>query len=368
MPDSFKGSLSSKELCDAIEKGVLKVFKNVKIKKIPIADGGEGSFECIKTQLKAKVQECEVNDPLLRKIKAGYLLIDENKAFIEMARASGLHLLSDLEKNPLKASSYGTGELIKAAVAQGIKELSIALGGSATSDCGIGMLSALGFKFFDKKHKELEPLAKNLIKIAYIDEKAVDRRLFDIKITIICDVKNPLYGKNGSCAVYGPQKGLKAEDFELLEKGFKNFAFCMKKHSQKDIAFISGVGAAGGLGAPLLAFFDACIQSGIDYFLNLIHFEKELKNTSLIITGEGSIDSQSIYGKAIFGIVKRAKKCPVVAIVGQIKDEELLYKNGIAAIMSVFTRAMSEKEAIENASKLVTLASYRACNFLKLRF
>ena len=346
IPDSFKGSLSSLEVCNAIEEGILKVFKDAKIKKIPIADGGEGTVDSVLYATGGKIKKVNVRNPLGEIIKAKYGIIDNNKAVIEMAEASGLTLIK--EKNPLKSSTYGTGELIKDAIENGIKEILIGIGGSATNDCGIGMANALGYRFLDKDKKELEAIAENMIKIAEIDDSNVDKKIFDIKINVACDVRNPLYGKDGATAIYGTQKGVNKESFDILDNGLKNIAKLVKEKFNKEIDYIEGSGAAGGLGGGLIAF---C----------------EIQDASLIITGEGAIDGQTKKGKVPVGISRRAKNIPVIAIVGDIRDgAEAVYEMGITSIMPALKRAMPLEEAIANSKSLIIDATERACRFMSI--
>lgn len=365
IPDSFKGSLSSLEVCNAIEEGILKVFKNIEIKKIPIADGGEGTVDSVLYATGGKIKKVNVRNPLGEIIKAKYGIIDNNKAVIEMAEASGLTLIK--EKNPLKSSTYGTGELIKYAIENGIKEILIGIGGSATNDCGIGMANALGYRFLDKDKKELEAIAENMIKIAEIDDSNVDKKIFDIKINVACDVKNPLYGKDGATAIYGTQKGVNKESFDILDNGLKNIAKLVKEKFNKEIDYIEGSGAAGGLGGGLIAFCNAELKSGIDAILDIIDFENEIKDASLIITGEGAIDGQTKKGKVPVGISRRAKNIPVIAIVGDIRDgAEAVYEMGIVSIMPALKRAMPLEEAIANSRSLIVDATERACRFMSI--
>ena len=365
IPDSFKGGLSSLEVCNAIEEGILKVFKNAKIKKIPVADGGEGTVDSILYATGGKIKKVKARNPLGEIVEAKYGIIDNNKAVIEMAEASGLTLVK--EKNPLKSSTYGTGELIKDAIENGIKEILIGIGGSATNDCGIGMANALGYRFFDEYGNELEAIAENMIKIAKIDDSNIYKKIFDIKINVACDVKNPLYGKDGATAIYGAQKGVTKESFDLLDNGLKNVARLVKEKFNKEIDYIEGSGAAGGLGGGLIAFCNAELKSGIDAVLDIVDFENEIKDASLIITGEGAIDGQTKKGKVPVGIAKRANNIPVIAIVGDIRDgAEAVYDMGIVSIMPALKRAMPLEEAIANSKSLIVDATERACRFMSV--
>ena len=367
IPDSFKGSASSLEVCNYIERGVLKVIKDADIIKIPIADGGEGTVESILYAAGGNIKKINVKNPEGKIIEAKYGIINKEKAVIEMAEASGLTLIDDETRNPLKYSTYGTGEFIKDALNNNIKEILIGIGGSATNDCGIGMANALGYKFLDKDNNELEAIAENMIKVADIDDSNVDKRIFDIKITAACDVKNPLYGKNGATAVYGKQKGVTEESFDILDDGLKNIAKIIKEKFGKEIDYMEGAGAAGGLGGGLVAFCNAQLKSGIDAVLDIIDFESKIKDASLIITGEGAIDGQTKEGKVPVGVAKRAGNIPVIAIVGEIREgAEIVYDLGIKSIMPLCTKAMTLEESISNTALLVENASERALRFINI--
>lgn len=367
IPDSFKGSASSMEVCNCIERGILKVFKNADIKKIPVADGGEGTVDSILYAAGGNIKKVNVRNPSGKIIEAKYGIINKEKAVIEMAEASGITLVDDDIRNPLKYSTYGTGELIKDAMNNNIKEILIGIGGSATNDCGIGMANALGYKFLDENNNELEAIAENMIKVASIDDSNVDKRIFDIKINVACDVRNPLYGENGATAIYGKQKGVTEESFDILDNGLKNIARIVKEKFNKEIDHIEGSGAAGGLGGGLVAFCNAELKSGIDAVLDIIDFEDKIKDASLIITGEGAIDGQTKKGKVPVGVARRANKIPVIAIVGDIRDgAEAVYDMGIVSIMPALKRAMPLDEAIKNSKTLIEDAAERACRFISI--
>ncbi|KLI41025.1 glycerate kinase [Brachyspira hyodysenteriae] len=367
IPDSFKGSAGSLEICNYIERGVLKVIKDADIIKIPVADGGEGTVESILYAAGGNIKKINVKNPEGKIIEAKYGIINKEKAVIEMAEASGLTLVDDKTRNPLKYSTYGTGEFIKDAVNNNIKEILIGIGGSATNDCGIGMANALGYKFLDKNNNELEAIAENMIKVKDIDDSNVDKRIFDIKITAACDVKNPLYGKNGATAVYGKQKGVTEETFDILDNGLKNIAKIIKEKFGKEIDYMEGAGAAGGLGGGLVAFCNAKLKSGIDAVLDIIDFETKIKDASLIITGEGAIDGQTKEGKVPVGVAKRAGNIPVIAIVGEIREEaDIVYDLGIKSIMPLCTKSMTLEESISNTAALVENASERALRFINI--
>ena len=367
IPDSFKGSASSMEVCDCIERGILKVFNDANIKKIPVADGGEGTVDSILYAAGGNIRKIKVKNPEGKIVEAKYGIINKDKAVIEMAEASGITLVDDKNREPLKYSTYGTGELIKDAINNNIKEILIGIGGSATNDCGIGMANALGYRFLDKDNNELDAIAENMIKVSAIDDSNVDKRIFDIKISAACDVKNPLYGENGATAIYGKQKGVTEASFDILDNGLKNIARVVKEKYGKEIDYIEGAGAAGGLGGGLLAFCNAKLKSGIDAVLDIIDFEDQIKDASLIITGEGAIDGQTKKGKVPVGVARRADGIPVIAIVGDIRDgAEAVYNMGIASIMPALKRAMPLEEAIKNSKLLIEDAAERACRFISI--
>ena len=367
IPDSFKGSASSMEVCDCIERGILKVFNDANIKKIPVADGGEGTVDSILYAAGGNIRKIKVKNPEGKIVEAKYGIINKDKAVIEMAEASGITLVDDKNREPLKYSTYGTGELIKDAINNNIKEILIGIGGSATNDCGIGMANALGYRFLDKDNNELDAIAENMIKVSAIDDSNVDKRIFDIKISAACDVKNPLYGENGATAIYGKQKGVTEASFDILDNGLKNIARVVKEKYGKEIDYIEGAGAAGGLGGGLLAFCNAKLKSGIDAVLDIIDFEDQIKDASLIITGEGAIDGQTKKGKVPVGVARRANGIPVIAIVGDIRDgAEAVYNMGIASIMPALKRAMPLEEAIKNSKLLIEDAAERACRFISI--
>ena len=367
IPDSFKGSASSMEVCNCIERGILKVLKNADIKKIPVADGGEGTVDSVLYAAGGNIKKVNVKNPSGKIIEAKYGIINKEKAVIEMAEASGITLVDDDIRNPLKYSTYGTGELIKDAMNNNIKEILIGIGGSATNDCGIGMANALGYKFLDENNNEIEPIAENMIKVASIDDSNVDKRIFDIKINVACDVRNPLYGENGATAIYGKQKGVTDESFDILDNGLKNIARIVKEKFNKEIDHIEGSGAAGGLGGGLVAFCNAELKSGIDAVLDIIDFEDKIKDASLIITGEGAIDGQTKKGKVPVGVARRANGIPVIAIVGDIRDgAEAVYDMGIVSIMPALKRAMPLDEAIKNSKTLIEDAAERSCRFISI--
>lgn len=358
--DSFKGSLSSIEAINAIAKGIKKVNNDIKITKLPIADGGEGTVDAFLNALKGKKEYVKVHNPLMRIIETYYGVLSDGTAIMEMEAASGLTLISEKERNPLYTTSFGTGELILDAINKGYKKIIIGIGGSATNDGGIGMAQALGVKFFDKDDRELSfgLSGKDLIKINRIDTSTIDKRIAETKIIIASDVTNKLIGENGATYVFGPQKGGNKKILDSLEEGMIHYASLINE----DIKETQGSGAAGGLGAGLLYFCNGQIFSGIDLILDKIDFEKLLEDIDIVVTGEGRIDGQSIKGKVPVGIARRTKKIkniPVIAIVGSIgEDAYKNYKEGIDAIFSITPGPIDLDDAMKNAKQYLEDLSF----------
>lgn len=369
--DSFKGSMTSLEVSNAFEKGVKKVFNNVDFIKIPLADGGEGTVQALIDNLNGEFINLKVKDPLMREISSFYGISGDGKtAIIEMASASGLPLISEEERDPRKASTYGTGELIKDAIKRGCREFIIGIGGSATNDAGVGMLAALGYEFLDEKENILTPNGENLININKINKNGVIKELQECKFLIACDVDNPFYGKNGAAYVYGKQKGATDEVIEELDNGLKNFSEVIIKEESIDISNISGAGAAGGLGGAFIAFLNSELNPGIDIIIEKINLEKSIIGSDYVITGEGRIDFQSAMGKTPTGVAKLAKKynIPVIAIGGSISDDiENIYECGISAAFSIMDSPMTLKEAMDtkNAEKLVEKTAEQIFRLIK---
>lgn len=369
-PDSYKETLKASEVADIIESGFKKVFKDASFCKVPLADGGEGTAEALKDATDGQEFECEVLDPLERKIKTSYVKLgNSNIAVIEMAKASGLELLSQDEKNPLETTTYGVGQLIKDAFENGISKFILGLGGSATNDCGIGMLQALGVKFFDKDNQELPIIkAKYIDKIVSFDIKALEKYK-NISIEVACDVKNPLCGQNGASFVFGKQKGADDETIKFLDKSLEKFAdLCELKFGIKTKE-IEGTGAAGGLGFALVTFFNAKLKSGIDIVIENVGLEKEIKDATFVITGEGKIDSQTIYGKTPIGVAKLAKKYDkkVIAIAGcTSKGYELVYEYGIDAVFDVTPISMDFETIKKEAKYNLEQTAYNIAKVLKM--
>lgn len=356
-PDKFKGSLTAREVCTAIEKGLLKIDPTLSIKSIPLADGGEGTCEILTENSGGSIISVEVSDPLFRKTIASYGISgDGATAFIEMARASGLQLLSKEEQNPLKTSTYGTGELIKDAINRGVKKIILAIGGSATNDAGMGMAAALGINFTNKNGETLEPIGRNLTHIHAIDFKESMPLKHNIQVIVLCDVTNELYGVNGAAFVYAPQKGATEKDVQFLDDGLRNFASVVQQEIKEQINF-PGAGAAGGLGAGARAFLNASFSSGVDYLLKTLSLQEEIKQADLIITGEGKMDQQTLSGKVVMGVTKLAAsyKKPVIALVGKNDlSHEKLTSIGLKKVITLVDKNTLVAEAMNNAASLIS--------------
>jgi len=368
-PDSFKGSLTSIQATQAIASAFEKTSRDFEITKIPVSDGGEGFVEAIQFSTPGEIIETLVSGPLPgQKVKAKFLIKDDT-AIIEMASASGLTLVPKNKRNPGITTTYGVGELIKKAIELGAKEIIIGVGGSATNDGGMGMASALGYKFLDGKGKKLKQGGINLLKLKKIDDSEVDDRIKKVKFKVAVDVLNPLCGPEGASFTYAMQKGAKKKDLPKLDNALKNLSKVVKEKYNIDIENLPGAGAAGGLAGGLVAFCNAEIVRGIDLFLDMISFDEKIKNANLIITGEGKIDSQVKYGKALKGIVERANKqnIPVIAIAGKIEGEppELANSLGLIAIFSMTDLGMKETFAMRNAWKILFNASTQIANLIK---
>jgi glycerate kinase len=369
-PDSFKGSLSSKEVSNAIEKGFKKVLPQSNTKKVPIADGGEGTVESVIESAGGRIYRVVVHDPLMRRISSFFGILDDGKtAVIEMAAASGIGLLRREEQDPWYTTSYGTGELIKAALDRKCSTIILGIGGSATNDAGAGMLSALGVKLTDKTGSVIKPGGGFLSEISSIDVSDLDKRINNTKMLVACDVNNPLTGESGSSFVYGPQKGADKDMILKLDNNLKHFASLVKKIHGRDIETIPGSGAAGGIGGGLLGFLDAELMPGFELISQVIKLEKFIKDSHLVITGEGKIDNQTIYGKAPAGILKLAKKynIPVIAVTGQLESgSDELYEMGFQVIMPIVDKPMNLEEAFKSASFLLEDTGERIARFVQL--
>jgi glycerate kinase len=359
-PDSYKGSLSASRAAAAIERGIItaaaKVDQKVEIIKVPMADGGEGTVEAIITGVGGKKIPAPVLNPLGEKIDSFFGVLPDNIAVIEMAAASGLDLIATSARNPLMTTTYGVGQLIRAALDAGCRDFIIGIGGSATNDGGVGMAQALGIQFLDQDNQEIGFGGGELDRIRKIDISGLDPRISTATFTVASDVKNPLCGPDGASAVYGPQKGATPELVSILDRNLKHLATIIQSELGKDIMEIPGSGAAGGLGGGLMAFLDAKLQSGIKIVMELAHFEAKVREADCVITGEGATDFQTLFGKVPYGVAQIAKEYakPVICISGTLgKGCEKLYDTGITAFFSIVDRPMTLVEAMERGEELL---------------
>lgn len=363
-PDSFKGSLSAFEVARAIEEGIRRVSPQAEVRKIPLADGGEGTVIALIKATGGKIREAEVTGPLGEKIRANYgILGDGKRVIIEMAAASGLPLVPPNRRDPSRTTTYGTGELIKTALQEGYREFIIGVGGSATIDGGAGMAQALGARLLDIEGEDIGFGGGELRRLNRIDVAHLDRRLRESKVTVACDVDNPLCGERGAARIYGPQKGATPEMVEKLDKALEHFAKILKRDLGKDIADIPGAGAAGGLGAGLIAFLGATLMPGIDIVMEAVELEKKILDADLIITGEGKMDAQTLRGKTPLGVARLARKHrkQLIGICGMLGEgAEILYQHGFQALFSNWKEPMSLEESLERARELTAATAERA--------
>jgi len=323
-PNAFKNSLAAADVAEAINDGLEESKLQCSIDLFPVGDGGDGTAELLLKYCEGNTVSVKAHDPLGRKIESSFGLIDHGQtAVIEMANASGLRLLRPNELDPLRATSLGTGELILDALDRGVKKIIMCIGGSATVDGAVGLLGALGFRFLNNDGNELVNIPGTLVNLESIDVSKVDKRIKQCKIVVLCDVENVLLGKEGAAAVFGPQKGAGADDVKKLEASLAKLSDVVFQQTGKNIATIKSGGAAGGMAAGLAGFLNADLVNGIDYFLSLTKFDEVLEGKDIVITGEGSIDMQTLHGKGPFGVAKRAKqkKIPVLGLAGMISTE-----------------------------------------------
>ncbi|MCY7863466.1 glycerate kinase [Bacillus haynesii] len=357
-PDSFKESMTSLEAARSIEKGFKAVLSDAEYVNIPVADGGEGTVQALVDATGGDIVHQTVTGPLGKPVKAAYGLLGDGKtAVIEMAAASGLHLVPPGQRNPLLTTTRGTGELILDAAEKGVSTIIIGLGGSATNDGGAGMAAALGAKFLNRDGEEIENGGGALAEIAKIDVSGLNPKLKHIQFEAACDVDNPLTGPRGASAVFGPQKGANSEMTALLDQNLKHYAAAVKAELGCEIDSIPGAGAAGGLGAGLCAFLNAELKSGVDIVLDTLSFSERIKGADLVITGEGKIDGQTVSGKTPAGVAKRARSenIPVIAFAGSLGEGcELVYDIGISALFSIVPGISSLENALADGSSNLT--------------
>ncbi len=368
-PDSFKESMSASIVCTSMEKGLRKVFPEVKVISIPMSDGGEGLLECLISATQGQIFTVQVTGPLQEPIVASFgVMGDQETVVIEVAQACGLSLVPLSQRNPLKTTSFGVGQLIMAALEVQPKRMIIGLGGSATNDAGLGMLSALGVKFYNDRGEDLKLGGAYLNQLVFFNLTGLDQRLSKLDITIACDVSNPLTGPFGASYVYGPQKGADPKMVELLDHQLKHVAQVFKNQLGVDIDAIKGAGAAGGMGSTLMAILHATLSPGIETVMELVDFEAALKDVSLVLTGEGCIDSQSAYGKTISGVALSAQKrnIPVFAFAGKIEgDISPLFEMGIHDVIGIVARTCPLQQALNEGPINIELVVEKTMRLLK---
>ena len=366
--DSFKGSLTSEQTISLLTKAANEIFPGCECIGVPVADGGEGTVNAVVSAAGGKTITTKVHDPLMNIISAGYGLSDSNKAIIEMAAASGLPLVPEKLRNPLNTTTFGTGELILDALDRGCRDIYIAIGGSATNDGGMGCMRALGIRFISSDGRELSGFGRELSEVAVIDTSGLDKRISECSITVMCDVRNPLCGKNGAAHTFAKQKGATTEITDFLEKGMCSFRDVILSQTGTDCDLIEGAGAAGGLGTALTVFLNGEMKSGIDTVLDLIGFDARLEGTDLVVTGEGRTDWQSCFGKVMQGVGERAKRKGVVAVGlsgGLGRDADRIFNHGIESLMTTVDAPMPLEEALGRAEELYYLGAVRMFRFLR---
>lgn len=355
IPDSFKGTVPSEKICEIISDKIHKFFPACETVSIPVADGGEGSVDCFLNAVGGEKIYKDVSGPFGEKVKAFYAILGDGKtAVIEMAACAGLPLAAD-RLDPEKTTTYGAGELIIDAAENGCEKIIMCLGGSCTNDLGCGMAAAVGVKFFNEKGESFVPTGGTLSEIKSVDISSKSDKLSSIEFITMCDIDNPLYGESGAAYVFAPQKGADCEAVRRLDTGLRNAAEVIDKAVGRQIDLIPGSGAAGGMGAGMVAFFDSVLQMGIDTVLDTVGFSSVISDADCIFTGEGKMDSQSLRGKVVIGVAKQAKKqnVPVIVIAGDYdKELDSAYENGVSAVFSTnrVAKPFSEikKDSAEN--------------------
>ena len=368
-PDSFKESMTAKEVCIAMEAGIKKVYPNAKFIHVPMADGGEGTVQSLIDATDGLMYSLDVTGPLGSPVTAQFgIMGDQITAVIEMAEASGIHYVTQDTKNPLITTTYGTGELIRACLDKGIKKIIIGIGGSATNDGGAGMAEALGVQFLDKEGNPIPRGGGHLNQLDTIDVSKIDPRLADVSLIVACDVTNPLCGETGASNVFGPQKGATPEMVKQLDFNLAHYADIVDRQLGKEVRNIPGAGAAGGLGAGLLIFTNATLQKGIDIVIEYSGLREKLTNADYVFTGEGGIDFQTQFGKTPYGVAQAAKELDkkVIAIAGHIGEGiEELYDKGIDAIFGIIPELTTLEQTLKTGPKNVERTCENIARVLK---
>ena len=369
-PDSFKESITAKEVCEAMERGIRKANSQIRCIHVPMADGGEGTMQSLVDATGGRVYSKEVVGPLGNNVVAEYGILGNGEiGVIEMASASGIHLVDSEKRNPLITTTFGTGQLIKACLDKGVKKLLIGIGGSATNDGGAGFIQALGGRLLDENGDDLSYGGGALAKLHTIDLSNLDERLKYVSVEVACDVNNPLCGKEGASYVFGPQKGATREMIEILDQNLSHYAEVIKEQLGKDVISKAGAGAAGGLGAGLMAFLDVKLKSGIEMVIEYANLEEKVRDADMVWTGEGSIDFQTQYGKTPLGVAMIAKKYnkPVIALAGRVgNDIDVLYDKGIDAIFGIMRGVTSIEEALVKGPENVEKTSENIIRLLNI--
>ena len=369
-PQTFKGSISALNAAEAISIGVKNIYPSAEVLLCPVADGGDGTLETLVEVSNGNIVECVVEGPTGTPVEAQWgAMGDEQTAVIEMARTSGLALLDLNERDPLNASTYGLGEAILSALDQNYRKFIIGIGGSATNDGGAGMAQAVGISLKDEFGKEIPRGGAALSKLHSIDTAGIDPRIKQSEFMVACDVNNPLTGPEGASAVYGPQKGATPEMITQLDEALKNFAETILRDLGEEVEHISGAGAAGGLGAGMMAFMGGTLKPGVDIVLDTVGLADKLKGTDIVITGEGGIDFQTVYDKAPIGVAKLAKNLgiPTIALAGLVgKDFQVVHKDGIESVFSIVNGPMTLENASSNAHRLIVESTEQVMRLLRV--
>ena len=367
-PDSFKESLEALDVCRAIQSGFSQVFPDADYKLLPMADGGEGTSAVLSYVLGGRWKEVHVHDPLMRPISAKYLLLPDATAVIEVAQACGLHLLTVAERNPVIASSYGVGELIADALREGVKRIIIGLGGSATNDAGLGMLTALGMRFHDSDDNMLAQGGGALANLQRLDATSFHTSVLQTVFEVACDVTNPLCGELGASAIFGPQKGASLQQVNDLDQALNHFASVCEQHGYQNYQEIAGAGAAGGLGYALISFCQAELKSGFDTVAKVTNLSQHIADADLVITGEGKLDAQSAMGKVAGGIshIAKARHTPVIAICGSVDGLKPAQTSQFDVIMPSIQKLESIDNIFKNAYHNVEITATNIAAAIKL--
>jgi len=369
-PDSFKDCLTAREVAEAISEGMKRVVPHAHFSFAPMADGGEGTVESVIDATGGSLVRIQVKDPLMREIDSFYGITGDGKtAVIEMATASGIELLKPGERNPWITSTFGTGQLIKDALEKGCEKILLGIGGSATNDCGAGMAEALGVRFAGSRGESIGPGGGSLDRVENIHMEGLDSRIKGARIKVACDVTNPLTGPSGASAVYGPQKGADPEMVSKLDGNLKHFAGMIRDQLGKKVSQVPGAGAAGGLGAGLMAFLDADLMKGFDMIAESVGLEERIREADLVITGEGKLDEQTQFGKTPFGVAQLAKRYgkPVIAVAGTVDEgAQVLYKKGFDVILPIQEKPSDLEYSLRNAKQMLQRTGERIARLITI--